>query len=42
MPIYEYACEKCRRTTSVLTTRVSEKVDFHDKNHPPMAGRGQV
>ena len=26
MPIYEYRCEKCRRTTSVLTTRVSEKV----------------
>ena len=27
MPIYEYQCEKCRRTTSVLTTRVSAKVD---------------
>jgi putative FmdB family regulatory protein len=27
MPIYEYRCEKCRRTTSVLTMRVSEKVD---------------
>ncbi len=27
MPIYEYRCEKCRRTTSVLTTRVSEKVN---------------
>ena len=27
MPIYEYRCEKCRRVTSVLTTRVSEKVD---------------
>ena len=27
MPIYEYQCEKCRRTTSVLTTRVSEKVE---------------
>jgi putative FmdB family regulatory protein len=27
MPIYEYRCEKCRRITSVLTTRVSEKVD---------------
>ncbi len=26
MPIYEYRCEKCRRITSVLTTRVSEKV----------------
>lgn len=27
MPIYEYQCEKCRKLTSVLTTRVSEKVD---------------
>lgn len=27
MPIYEYECEKCHRRTSVLTTRVSEKVD---------------
>ena len=27
MPIYEYRCEKCRRTTSVLTTRISEKVE---------------
>ncbi len=27
MPIYEYECAKCRRRTSVLTTRVSEKVD---------------
>ena len=27
MPIYEYRCEKCRRITSVLTTRVSEKVE---------------
>ena len=27
MPIYEYRCDKCRRTTSVLTTRVTEKVD---------------
>jgi putative FmdB family regulatory protein len=27
MPIYEYECEKCRKRTSVLTTRVSEKVD---------------
>jgi len=26
MPIYEYRCEKCRRITSVLTTRISEKV----------------
>ena len=27
MPIYEYECEKCHRRTSVLTTRVSEKVE---------------
>jgi putative FmdB family regulatory protein len=27
MPIYEYRCERCRRITSVLTTRVSEKVE---------------
>ncbi len=27
MPIYEYQCRKCRKLTSVLTTRVSEKVD---------------
>src|SRR5271156_2790443 len=26
MPIYEYRCEKCRRISSVLTTRISEKV----------------
>ena len=26
MPIYEYRCEKCRRVTSVLTTRVTERV----------------
>jgi len=26
MPIYEYRCDKCRRTSSVLTLRVSEKV----------------
>jgi putative FmdB family regulatory protein len=26
MPIYEYQCAKCGRTSSVLTTRVSEKV----------------
>ncbi|MGH7813980.1 MAG: FmdB family zinc ribbon protein [Candidatus Binataceae bacterium] len=25
MPIYEYQCAKCRRMTSVLTTRVGEK-----------------
>ncbi|HEY6419935.1 MAG TPA: zinc ribbon domain-containing protein [Candidatus Binataceae bacterium] len=27
MPIYEYQCKKCKRLTSVLTTRVSAKVD---------------
>src|ERR1700683_4385310 len=27
MPIYEYRCEKCRRISSVLTTRVTEKVE---------------
>jgi putative FmdB family regulatory protein len=27
MPIYEYRCDKCRRVTSVLTTRVTEKVE---------------
>ena len=27
MPIYEYECAKCHRRTSVLTMRVSEKVD---------------
>jgi putative FmdB family regulatory protein len=27
MPIYEYECEKCHRSTSVLTMRVSEKAD---------------
>jgi putative FmdB family regulatory protein len=27
MPIYEYQCEKCGRRTSVLTMRVSERVD---------------
>jgi putative FmdB family regulatory protein len=27
MPIYEFQCEKCRKTSNVLTTRVSEKVD---------------
>src|SRR5229473_3259946 len=27
MPIYEYECDKCHRRTSVLTLRVSEKVD---------------
>jgi putative FmdB family regulatory protein len=27
MPIYEYECGKCHKRTSVLTLRVSEKVD---------------
>ncbi len=27
MPIYEYQCEKCRKRTSVLTMRVSERVE---------------
>lgn len=27
MPIYEYQCEKCRKRTSVLTMRVSRRVD---------------
>jgi putative FmdB family regulatory protein len=27
MPIYEYECEKCRKRTSFLTTRVSEKIE---------------
>jgi putative FmdB family regulatory protein len=27
MPIYEYECDKCHRSTSVLTMRVSEKAD---------------
>jgi putative FmdB family regulatory protein len=27
MPIYEYRCEKCRCISSVLTTRVTEKVE---------------
>jgi putative FmdB family regulatory protein len=26
MPIYEYECDKCHRSTSVLTMRVGEKV----------------
>ena len=26
MPIYEYECEACHKRTSVLTTRVSERV----------------
>jgi putative FmdB family regulatory protein len=27
MPIYEYQCERCRRRSSILTLRVSEKVN---------------
>jgi len=27
MPIYEYECARCHKRTSVLTMRVSEKVD---------------
>jgi|SRR5215469_4276227 len=27
MPIYEYRCAKCSRISSVLTTRISEKVE---------------
>lgn len=27
MPIYEYRCTKCRKKVSILTLRVSEKVD---------------
>ena len=27
MPIYEYRCNKCRKKVSILTLRVSEKVD---------------
>ncbi len=27
MPIYEYECIKCRRKSSILTMRVSEKVE---------------
>jgi putative FmdB family regulatory protein len=27
MPIYEYECDKCHRRSSILTLRVSEKVD---------------
>lgn len=27
MPIYEYQCEKCHKRTSVLTMRVSERVE---------------
>lgn len=26
MPIYEYACEKCHRRSSVLTMRIGEKI----------------
>jgi putative FmdB family regulatory protein len=27
MPIYEYQCVKCRRQSSILTMRISEKID---------------
>jgi putative FmdB family regulatory protein len=27
MPIYEYRCDRCRKKTSILTLRVTEKVD---------------
>lgn len=27
MPIYEYRCKQCRKKVSILTLRVSEKVD---------------
>ena len=27
MPIYEYRCNNCRRKVSILTLRVSEKID---------------
>jgi putative FmdB family regulatory protein len=27
MPIYEYECAKCRRKSSILTMRISEKID---------------
>ena len=27
MPIYEYRCDKCRKKVSILTLRVSAKVD---------------
>jgi putative FmdB family regulatory protein len=27
MPIYEYQCDKCHRRSSILTMRISEKVD---------------
>lgn len=27
MPIYEYECDKCHRRSSILTMRVSEKID---------------
>jgi putative FmdB family regulatory protein len=32
MPIYEYECEKCHRRSSILTLRVSEKVDAKCKH----------
>jgi putative FmdB family regulatory protein len=27
MPIYEYECSKCRRKSSILTMRISEKIN---------------
>jgi len=27
MPIYEYRCDKCLRVSSILTTRITEKVE---------------
>lgn len=32
MPIYEYECSKCHRRSSILTLRVSEKVDAKCKH----------
>ena len=32
MPIYEYECQDCHRRTSVLTTRIGERVRAHCKN----------
>jgi putative FmdB family regulatory protein len=32
MPIYEYECQNCHRRTSVLTTRVSERVSVRCKH----------
>src|SRR5437764_14769830 len=32
MPIYEYECQDCHRRTSVLTTRISERVKAQCKH----------